>query len=74
MITICPRCRAPHDSRRTTEVDGDPLLLTGGARRCDDCAPVVGPAAAQLAGRRNHQVGGPSSPTTSTTSTKPRAA
>ena len=41
VMTICPRCRAPHDSRRTTTVAADPLLLTGGARLCASCAPTV---------------------------------
>lgn len=76
MITICPRCRAPHDSRRTVAADGDPLLLTGGARLCEACSPAVSEPSptAQPAGRRSHQVAGPSSPTTSTDSVNPRAA
>jgi hypothetical protein len=41
VMTICPRCRAPHDSRRTTESAADPLLLTGSARLCAACAPAV---------------------------------
>jgi hypothetical protein len=41
VMTICPRCRAPHDSRRTTTSDADPLLLTAGARLCASCAPAV---------------------------------
>jgi hypothetical protein len=41
VMTICPRCRAPHDSRRTTTSAADPLLLTDGARLCASCAPVV---------------------------------
>lgn len=40
-MTICPRCRAPHDSRRTTTVAADPLLLTAAARLCTSCAPAV---------------------------------
>jgi hypothetical protein len=41
VLTICPRCRAPHDSRRTTEPPADPLLLTGTARLCDACIPTA---------------------------------
>jgi hypothetical protein len=40
-MTICPRCRAPHDARRTTTSGADPLLLTGTARLCAACAPTV---------------------------------
>ena len=41
VMTICPRCRAPHDAFRTTTVAGDPLLLTSGARLCASCAPAA---------------------------------
>jgi hypothetical protein len=41
VMTICPRCRAPHDSRRTSDRVDDPLLLTTGARLCESCAPAV---------------------------------
>jgi hypothetical protein len=41
VITICPRCRAPHDARSTTTVVGDPLLLTAAARLCASCAQAT---------------------------------
>jgi len=40
VMTICPRCRTPHDSYRTRTVANDPLLLAGAARLCTSCAPT----------------------------------
>ena len=37
MLSICPRCRRPHDSRQDLSSQGDPLLLTGAARLCNPC-------------------------------------
>jgi hypothetical protein len=37
MMSICPRCRRPHDSRLVLDSANDPLLLTGSARLCSAC-------------------------------------
>jgi hypothetical protein len=57
MMSICPRCRQPHDSRRELSIESDPLLLTGAARLCNSCVasavlsdPSAGTCPADLSG------------------------